>query len=1267
MGVTGLWDVVKPVARPVKLETLNRKRLAVDASIWIYQFLKAVRDKEGNALRNSHVVGFFRRICKLLFFGIKPVFVFDGGAPILKRQTISHRKARREGRREDMVRTAGKLLAKQMQHRAEEDERKRRQARDRSPVQEELPDELVYVEEQLMTPEQKRQNRRFKKKDAYHLPELDSSLNEMGQPNDPRIMSQAELEEYARQFHEGEDINLYDFSKIDFDGPFFTSLPATDRYNILNAARLRSRLRMGYSAEQLNLMFPNRMDFSRFQIERVKERNELTQRLMNLNGMNDELGSGRVAGEKGKEYVLVQNEGADGGWALGVVSNKDEGKREKPIDIDKPMLPLPIDEESDDSFEDVPIEGLNRLPKRPKYQAPPDADPSYAVDDAQMQEALFNDSLQQSNTRGTAAADEDDTLFVPADETMAGVSDDDGQEFEDVPMPNGGDTIEEEELQRAIAMSLQEDSGDEQLKESQRAGDVSRAERLRKETAANFSAKHRASGRNFANYANARAAKLAPRSMGTDASTNPELRAAFEAGRKMGPRQKQQDQARPTSKATETPSALEQPSKFKGPLPFESIDLGKSLFTKKKAKPVEAEEGGFEKEKENRPRTPPPWFSGGFETKEDYERGLVQAHKDGLDEFDGARGSTPILRRHKTDEVIDLDNDELDNKEPIDLLSSDDDEQDVSGVGMTRPLDTEVRMGDIADLARAEPPVSEIAQGSANHSEEMTQAQPARQNPSPPANKSVHSDAEEAETLEWEESDVENPEQYRQLVGPAGGEDQKAASTTPSPEPEFENTLSPQLSGRETSADPDFEDVEMPNQERLAQKENSPLIEEVASHANAAAASGEATGEDVAAIDDDFDNYFSDPEDEDLMKQLADEAEEHARFAAQLNVATGLQTAADYEKELKQLRNQQKAERRDADEVTQVMITECQQLLRLFGLPYITAPMEAEAQCAELHKLGLVDGIVTDDSDIFLFGGSRVYKNMFNQAKEVQCYIASDLEKEYGLGREKIIQIAQLLGSDYTEGIPNVGPVTALEILTEFGTLEAFQSWWTDVQTGMAPPDPKGFKKKFRKNATKIFLPPGFPDPRVDAAYLKPEVDSDASEFQWGVPDLDALRQYLMATIGWSQDRTDEILVPVVRDINRRETEGTQANITRFFGSGAGTERPAVGGSDAYAPRRRQEGRSSRMENALGKLHEQTRRAAGGVVADIQENEGDVEEPVKETAAKKRKAPAEKGRIARNTAPADDEETKNEESEEDEYQPKSAARGKKRRTRTPKR
>ena len=53
----------------------------------------------------------------------------------------------------------------------------------------------------------------------------------------------------------------------------------------------------------------------------------------------------------------------------------------------------------------------------------------------------------------------------------------------------------------------------------------------------------------------------------------------------------------------------------------------------------------------------------------------------------------------------------------------------------------------------------------------------------------------------------------------------------------------------------------------------------------------------------------------------------------------------------------------------------------MFGLPWIVAPAEAEAQCAFLDAHGLSDGTITDDSDIWVFGGQRVFKNFFNQVR----------------------------------------------------------------------------------------------------------------------------------------------------------------------------------------------------------------------------------------------------------------------------------------------
>lgn len=1189
MGVTGLWPILAPSARPTPLPTLNRKRLAVDASIWIYQFLKAVRDKEGNALRNSHVVGFFRRICKLLYFGIKPVFVFDGGAPVLKRQTVLGRKKRREGRREDAVKTAGRLLAVQMKKRGEEEQEKRKKEKERERIglradeeEEALPDasELVYVGEVGMDAQERVTTRKFHKKDAYHLPDL-PNLSDMGQPNDPRVMSAEELEEYARQFNNGEDVNLYDFSKIDFNGEFFMSLPAGDRYNILNAARLRSRLRMGLSKEQLEDMFPDRMAFSRFQIERVRERNELTQRLMNLNGMNDDLmgvAGGRIAGERGREYVLVKNDGVEGGWALGVVNtDKSVGERSKPIDVDALHQKIKENqavEESEDEFEDVPVEGRNRLPKIK------DNGQNMTYNDYQAKE-MANQRRQlhySSNGESSRSKDLPDAI-LPSLEPEALFLDDDRMDMEYT-----GYNEEDEDLKKAIALSLQSDAEfvDEEneeehirqaitlsMQKSHRLGSESESEddfedvpmpqyeqRAVAEPKPLTSSK--TSGGMIAHIVNNRANAAVPKQRATSISSGSDsdmdLQAALAKARKQkAPEHKRQ------------PASVIQNSKnaFDGPLPFEKLG---SIFGRKKDVEQASEKGinkgnedmagGFQNGGEDESSKPlPPWLAASGDIRAEVSEQQQRDIELNAEDRERALEEDRVFRRDHGPIEIDSD-----NESDVEIL----DEPQTP-----RPES----MGGIAEDERAEPPTSEI---------------PDNRQPTSPLPKTTEDSEEEA--VDWSESE------HGDVVF-------KAQSKAPSnsPPPEFEDVeVGQRVDGPTTS---------LPNQEdaiRQTTKSPSPIFEDTIipnsskmfssapSVATPSLPIRDSFDQEQAELDAEFD--FSDPDDEELLAQLAIEAEEHARFASTLNNKSERENQVSYEQELKALRSQQKKDRRDADEVSHIMITECQALLRLFGLPYITAPMEAEAQCAELVRLGLVDGIVTDDSDIFLFGGTRVYKNMFNSNKFVECYLASDLEKELSLSRDQLISIAHLLGSDYTEGLQGIGPVTAVEILSEFPSengLQEFKDWWAAAQISTLPlsAEQSTFRKKFRRSqATKLILPNGFPSPAVTEAYLKPDVDSTAESFQWGVPDLDRLRDYLTATIGWTQERTDEVLVPVIRDMNRREQEGTQANITRYFdgtvGVGANTEK----GRDVG---------SKRMKDAVNKLKAKKQNVGlGGTWAD---------------------------------------------------------------------
>ncbi len=1271
MGVTGLWTVLQPCARPIKIETLNKKRLAVDASIWIYQFLKAVRDKEGNALRNSHIVGFFRRVCKLLFIGILPVFVFDGGAPALKRKTISNRKSRREGRREDAVRTASKLLAIQMQRAAEEEHRKRKEVPQHPPEQqEEIPENLVYADEILQTEQERKQNRTFKKKDQYHLPDLSASMNEMGGANDPRVMSLEELEEYARLFDRGEDINVYDFSKIDFDGYFFKSLPAADRYNILNAARLRSRLRMGHSKEQLDAMFPDRMAFSKFQIERVRERNDLTQRLMNLNGMNDDaFGAGasrRVAGERDREYVLVKNDGVEGGWALGVVNAKDVGKAHKPIDVDLPQPTAQDDQEweDEDDFEDVPIEGLNRLPKpRPGLSAQEKEGREFIAQQLATRRRKFynsrkNTSAQSRPSKATPVDPEPDSLFL--------AENDEDETWENVPMncddeifEDTGDHVEDEQLQQAIALSLQPP----ELDVSNESEDDPVREVFHQKRAADTKpfAGTQASGLAIAHLANQRSSKLAPKGPfeGSDSDDDMDLQAALAESRKskrsVKPRQENTKvPAQIASSAVKPiPNSLNAPG-FDGPLPFERLNLGSSILGKKKMEKLEeSTAGGFEKDyKEDKQsaRPLPPWFKG----ERDIGQELSTRRQEEKQEWEEAKAEEkarfqfqelPSLRKQDTKEIIDLEAPASQNQKQVVTLESDDEED----VQMEDVLveETQPSTDDVADKLKAEPPKPLSPQEQSLPQLESTITK-----------KAPFADDSEEEPVEWSESEAEE-ERQPQAEEPNDKAEDSRPQRSRSTSEEFEdvpmNVESNAVPDQPESEIPEFEDITITSkQAQRARRESTPLALEGPEDLLKPIEPFNGIPDDELPPEhpeNDSDQY-SDPEDAELFASLAAEAEEHARFAQELNNNTTARI--NFEDELKQLRAQQKKDRRDADEVTQTMISECQHLLSLFGLPYITAPMEAEAQCAELVHLGLVDGIVTDDSDTFLFGGTRVYKNMFNAAKYVECYLEQDLTSEFSLTRDKLIAIAQLLGSDYTTGIPGIGPVTALEILSEFQDLKTFRKWWDGVQNNAIPKDQDAknpFRRRFRRGqATKLFLPTVFPDPMVEDAYLNPEVDSNPEPFQWGVPDLAALRTFLSTQIGWSRERTDEVLVPVIRDMNRREKEGTQANITRFFegsvGAGAFAPRVKTNYSGPSGKRKGTGVAGKRLGAALSRLAQ--REGARGGVDDEDDDEvleRDAVAPSSNGNARKKRKAAEK---TASVADEDEFDAENEGDEDDE-------------------
>ncbi|KAM9246777.1 DNA excision repair protein ERCC-5-like [Leptosomus discolor] len=300
---------------------------------------------------------------------------------------------------------------------------------------------------------------------------------------------------------------------------------------------------------------------------------------------------------------------------------------------------------------------------------------------------------------------------------------------------------------------------------------------------------------------------------------------------------------------------------------------------------------------------------------------------------------------------------------------------------------------------------------------------------------------------------------------------------------------------------------------------------------------------------------------QDLLKesdeeQLADdqnvEREDDGKDAADEWQDISLEELEELENDLSAEQNmlqaQKQQQERVAASVTGQMFLESQELLRLFGIPYIEAPMEAEAQCAILDLTDQTSGTITDDSDVWLFGARHVYKNFFSQNKHVEYYQYVDFQNQLGLDRSKLINLAYLLGSDYTEGIPNVGFVTAMEILNEFPghglePLLKFAEWWNEAQKNKKlRPNPHDTKVK--KKLRELQLSSGFPNPAVADAYLKPVVDESKGSFIWGKPDVEQIREFCQDHFGWTRTKIDEILLPVIKQLNLHQT---QLRIDSFF------------------------------------------------------------------------------------------------------------------------
>lgn len=127
-------------------------------------------------------------------------------------------------------------------------------------------------------------------------------------------------------------------------------------------------------------------------------------------------------------------------------------------------------------------------------------------------------------------------------------------------------------------------------------------------------------------------------------------------------------------------------------------------------------------------------------------------------------------------------------------------------------------------------------------------------------------------------------------------------------------------------------------------------------------------------------------------------------------------------------------------DITPVMAYELVKQLRAHAIPYIVAPYEADAQLAYLEKEGVIDAIITEDSDLLVYGCRTVLFKLdtYGSCVEIRRDHFQNIKQldMRGWSHKEFRQMAILSGCDYLPSIAGMGLKNAHKFLRKYESIE---------------------------------------------------------------------------------------------------------------------------------------------------------------------------------------------------------------------------------------
>jgi len=124
-------------------------------------------------------------------------------------------------------------------------------------------------------------------------------------------------------------------------------------------------------------------------------------------------------------------------------------------------------------------------------------------------------------------------------------------------------------------------------------------------------------------------------------------------------------------------------------------------------------------------------------------------------------------------------------------------------------------------------------------------------------------------------------------------------------------------------------------------------------------------------------------------------------------------------------------------------ILELKKELKRWNISYVDAPSEGEAEASRLQRLGVVDYVLSNDSDTIIFGATKILRNFSRSEEDKPASNIGPKPHEYywctpvhmdkikqktGFDRWRVLLFSILTGADYNNGVKYIGVEKALQL-----------------------------------------------------------------------------------------------------------------------------------------------------------------------------------------------------------------------------------------------